>query len=219
MGGDLLHDPVEQVVADEGSGGVADRGGDPGHADGFGHFFHRQVGETGGGSAGGDGDVLGLVALVVGDGGVVQVHGHPFKGDLEAAAGLAHADDGVGSDAGGFGVGQLLGGPENRGDQELMEPVGAPVLFQPGDHLPGGVDGRAAKGIECGKQNIHGFLLDFFENKGGDGRVVGAVPEFRQQDGEGFAVDGAEVGGQGVFFLEAAVAAVVDAEAHDAAGL
>ncbi|GAA3289472.1 hypothetical protein GCM10020295_01400 [Streptomyces cinereospinus] len=91
LGGQQVHQAVEDVVAHERPGGLGDLGLQPGLLV---HLrdtaFDREGGEVGGGSVGDDVLVDGLAAGVVGDGAVVDVDGDAL--DRDAVAGERPSD-------------------------------------------------------------------------------------------------------------------------------
>ena len=91
----VVQEGVERVVADKGAGRIGHRGGDLDISDRLGHGFHGQGGKIGGGAVGGHVRALGLVAGVVRDPGITDVHGDPLGGDGIAACGQPHAQDHV----------------------------------------------------------------------------------------------------------------------------
>ena len=99
----------------------------------------------------------GLEALVVGDAEVCVVDAHELRGDLRAAASLAHTQDHVGLlgvDGGLHGGGALL---VHHGDLNGGDVCARDLRGQAADGLVGRVDGLAAKGHEAGDQDLHGY--------------------------------------------------------------
>ena len=159
---DVIQQPVHQLVADKGPGGVGEGGGQARCPDGLHHGLYRQRGKTGGLSARDYGLVTGLIALVIGDGRVRDVDGHALRRDLAPPRRLPHADHSVRPVQAHALHHGLDRERENRGYFK-------PNQLRPGrglhqfHGLPRRVDALPAEGVKAGKQYFHLFSSKYRE--------------------------------------------------------
>ena len=145
---------VHQVIAHEGSGGIGHAGRKSRLPD-FGHHgLDGQGGEIGGGAVFKDGHIDGLVALVIGNAGIVHIDGHPLGGQIIAAAGLADAQHRI----------RLLpldgrrhgfDGLAKHGGHLQLDDLHTRDLTNQFYGFQGGIDGRSAKGIKGSQKQFH----------------------------------------------------------------
>ena len=150
--GVAVQEGVEGVITDESAGGVGDLARETCVSDGLSHVGHGDGGEIGRGAVGGDGDLGGLVALVIGDPGVPEIDGNPFWGDGGTSAGLTDAEDHIGVDFLGDFQHGLGCEAEDGGNFQLMYMEVADGVRQELYGFPCGVDGLAAEGVETGDE-------------------------------------------------------------------
>src|SRR5262245_9796871 len=153
-----VHQGVENVVADEGAGGVGHRGGQSllaqrGHAG-----LDRQGGEIGRGAIFHHGPVDRLLAVIVPDARILQVDRHAFEAELAAAARLSHAQHDFGLhrvDRRTQHLGRMLVGRRQLGgvDFEVADP-----FPQPADRERRRIDRVAAERIETRDQCLQGAV-------------------------------------------------------------
>ena len=86
---------IEDIVADEGTGGVGHGAGDVGIPDGLGHVHDRNGGKVGGGAVFGYEFTPRLIACVIGNAGIPDVYGDALRGHGITASGLTHAENHV----------------------------------------------------------------------------------------------------------------------------
>ena len=98
----VVQESVEDVVTHECTGGIRNCGGNVGIADGFSHFFQRNGCEIGGGAIRNNEFSPWLVARIVRNSGIPDVHGDPLRCDRITSAGLADAQKQIGLDFTGF---------------------------------------------------------------------------------------------------------------------
>ena len=152
--GQRVHETVEDVIAHEGSGRVRHLGGNL-RADERGRdCLHREGGKIGGRSARDHRLVERLLTGVVGDAGIVEVHGHALGRHDLTTPGYAAADNGRRAQSAQLGTQcaerfakharQLTRGHARPGDHAAIEPPHG---------LPRRIDHVAPKRIETGEED------------------------------------------------------------------
>ena len=92
----VVEQGVQDVVAHEGTGTVGHGGGDPSGLDGLCHCHDIYGGEVGGGALGAHVFSHRLIAPIVGDLGIADIHGDPLRGHRFPFSCLTYAEDHMG---------------------------------------------------------------------------------------------------------------------------
>ena len=148
----VVQEGVEDVVTHKRTGGIGNGGGNVGISDGFGHFCHRNGCEIGGRSVGNYEFSPWLVACIVRDSGVTDVHSDSLWGHSAASAGLADAQNQIGLDFVGFLKNVFSGFAEYRRNAHFMDGIIADCIRKFGNGQPRRIHALAAKGIKTGNE-------------------------------------------------------------------
>ena len=157
--GEVMQDPVHQMVADIGSGGVGNARRDARSLNGFDHGLDWEGCKIRGSPIGGNRLIDGLVALVVRDPGVIDVDGDALRRQMEAAACLADAEHRVRLFPVNGGADGFNGLAENHRHRALYDLCPGNFIRNQGDGFLRGIDGLAAEGLKGCDQDFHGLLL------------------------------------------------------------
>ena len=96
--------------------------------------------------------ILGLVAVIIGNGGVAQIDTHKLRRNGASATGLTDTEDHIGAKGLGCGVYGFCGCAKNHGDTELCQCISTNFRRQLAEGIPGGVCGFASEGFKTGDQ-------------------------------------------------------------------
>ena len=189
----VLQDPIQQMVADIGARCAGKFRGHSGLPDRFGNLLDRNAGKIGGRAVFRNRPVDGLIAAVVRYRGIVQIDGDPLYRN-----GAASSPNTVGT-----------------WRRATCAPSHSSGIRLTASHA--GFREAPPKGSNA----VTRIFINsrFFPNHNRYRRTVGPVEKFQFQYSIDLAVNGLKVFHQRVLFLKAAVAAVINAQTHDAARL